>query len=289
MEKIKLDVIIPSLNEDSGTLRILEQLKTQKNVEINKIVLPITMLIEKPENDLHENIKSAGNIVFFDVKPSEFSHSLTREKAIREYCKSRVVVMMSHDIKLIDENALYNIAKNVDNGTCAYAYGRQVCPKKCIEMYVREKNYPAESYLVKKEDIERLQTMAFFSSDAFSCLDRDVFIKIGGYQGQNLITNEDMFYSYYVLHNGYAKMYCADAVIEHFHKYKLKEIYHRYYTFGQFYKQVSLFDGYKNSSAGFSLAMRVLGQAFKHFDIQSIFMWLPNMASRYLGFKKGRK
>lgn len=289
MKPIVLDVVIPSLNEDGGTVAILESLLNQKDVEIKNIILPITLKFENPKNDLHEIIKNYAKVKYFDVKPEEFSHSLTREKAIREYCESNLIVLMSNDAKPMDEHAVYNLAKDVENKKCAYASGRQISVKNSLDKYFRERNYSTESYFVTKEDIERMQIMAFHSSDVFSCLDREIFIKINGYQGLNLITNEDMYYSYCLLQNGYSTKYAADAVVEHTHSNTLKEIYDRYYSIGEFYKQVKVFDGYKTESSGFSVAFSVLGKAFKHFDIKSIFLWLPNMASRYLGFKKGSK
>ena len=37
------------------------------------------------------------------------------------------------------------------------------------------------------------------------------------------------------------------------------------------------------------LALYVLKEALKHFDIPVLFRWLPDMSARYLGMKKGRK
>ncbi len=41
--------------------------------------------------------------------------------------------------------------------------------------------------------------------------------------------------------------------------------------------------------SGMKLAMYVLKQALKHFDIPVLFRWLPDMSARYLGIKKGKK
>ena len=131
--------------------------------------------------------------------------------------------------------------------------------------------------------------MAFFSSDAFSALDRNVFIKLNGYQGYNVMMGEDMLYSKFVLDNGYKKAYVAEAIVEHSHKYTLKQLYNRYYETGKFHKEVGFFKNYKTNDSGLKLALSVLGQALIHFDIIVIFRWLPDMAARYLGMRKGKK
>ena len=100
--------------------------------------------------------------------------------------------------------------------------------------------------------------------------------------------NEDQLYSKILLDAGYKKKYCADAIVEHSHKYTLKQVYKRYYEVGLFYSEVGLFDTYKSANTGFKLALYVLCQAVKHLDIPAILRWLPDMAARYLGMKFGK-
>lgn len=287
-DRVTIDIVIPTYKNDDEIIALIESFKQQINVNINKIVLPITITGEEYDERIHKYCDE-NKVTYFDVKKEEFSHSLTREKAIREFCESKVVVLMSQDVKLNRVDALYNLVKDVDSGEVAYAYGRQICPKRSLEKFIRTKNYPAESYFVTKEDIDRMQVMAFFSSDAFSALDRDIFIKLNGYQGYDIMMNEDMLYSYFVLQAGYKKKYAADAEVIHFHKLSIKQLYARYYDTGRFYRDVKIFDNYKSTDSGMKLAFYTLGQCFKHFYIPGLFRWLPDMAARYLGMKKGKK
>ena len=285
---IQLDIVCP-IYKNSDTLEALvKSFYSQKNIEIKNIVF-FFFFSHSEEDDRIHNIIAKYNITSFDVEIKDFSHSLTREKAIRDYCKSRIVVMISQDIVLNDENAFYNLTKSIDEKETVYNFAKQVSKYKSIERYIRQKNYPSESYYVTKDDIERMQFMAYYASDACSAYDRDVFLKVGGYQGYDIMMSEDALYSKVILDAGYAKKYCADAVVEHSHKYSLKQLYRRYYGIGVFESQVSLFGDVKIESSGKSLAFYVLGQAFKHFDIPVIFRWLPDMAARYLGRKKGMK
>jgi len=287
-EPISVDVIIPCYKQFDQISSLISSLADQKDIFINKIVCPLTL--SRSENDQRiKDFFEANKVAYFELEPKDFSHSLTREKAIKEYCESNIVVLLSQDIKFADEHSIFNLVKPVQDGECVYAYGRQICPKKSLEKYIREKNYPLTSKVTSKDDIGKLQIMAFFASDAFSALDRNIFIKIGGYQNFDIMMNEDMLYSYFVLQNGYKKKYCSDATIIHYHNLKLKQLYARYYDTGIFYQKVTLFNNYKSTESGAKLAMYTLGQCLKHFDIKSTFRWLPDMAARYLGMKKGKR
>lgn len=283
-----IDIVCPVYKGLKFLPNLINSIKKQKNVEVNNIVFAIT-------NDGEEETKNIisyaeeNNIICFVVEKDEFSHSLTREKAIKEYCQSKVVVMLSQDIELTNEFVLDNLTKTIISGETVYNYSRQVCPKRNIEKYIRLKNYPKESYIVSKEDIDKMQLMAFFASDACSAYDRDVFIKVGGYGGYDVMMNEDQLYSKIILEAGYKKKYCADSVVIHYHKYKLKQLYKRYYDTGRFYASTKIFENYKSTNTGFKLALYVFGQALIHFNIPVLFVWLPNMAARYLGMKKGKK
>lgn len=286
---IQVDVVCPMYRDIIEINRFFDKIKNQKNIAINSIVIPHTLCgDEKIDNQIEEIVKKHSNTIYFSVNKKDFSHSLTRQKAIEEYCTSDIVVLCSQDVILNDELAIYNLAKEI-NDEIVYCYGRQICSKKTIEKYTREKNYGDKNIVVSKEDIDRLQIMAFFASDAFSALNRNVFIKIGGYQGYNVMMNEDQLYSKFVLDNGYKKMYVADAKCEHSHKFTLKQLYNRYYQTGIFYKNIKIFDGYKVNDSGLKLALYVLKRALMQFNIPVLFRWLPDMTARYLGMKKGKK
>ena len=284
---LELDVVCPIYRNIDQIKSLVEHLNNQKNVEIKNMVFPLTLSNDEEDQQIINYLKD-NNIQYFTETSETFSHSLTREKAIRDYCKSKLVVLVSQDVVLFDENTLYNLASKVDD-EYIYGFGRQICTNKSIEKYIRKKNYPEQSYTVSSEDIERMQLMAFFTSDAFSCINRDKFIELDGYQGYNVMFAEDMLYSKFLLDAGYKKVYVADAVVEHSHKYTLKQLYRRYYETGKFHKKIGMFDQYKSTDSGMKLALYVLKEALKHFDIPVLFRWLPDMSARYLGMKKGRK
>ncbi len=101
--------------------------------------------------------------------------------------------------------------------------------------------------------------------------------------------NEDMLYSYFVLNAGYKKKYCADAPVIHYHSYSFRRLYKRYYETGRFFAKVKIFDEYKMTDSGKDLAKYVLKQCFLHVNIIGLLRWLPDMACRYIGMKRGLK
>ena len=151
-DMLKMDFVCPLYQADDVIDALIAGLKAQKGIDLRKVVFPIT-----EEGDLSAVIKriEAAGFEYFLVPRSEFSHSLTRERAITEYCESDVVVMMSQDVRLLSEHALFELASAV-NEKSVYAYGRQVCPKRTIEYYVREKNYGAISHTVSLADVEKI-------------------------------------------------------------------------------------------------------------------------------------
>lgn len=284
---IAVDVVCPIYKNLDQIKSLVEHLNLQKDVEIKSMVFPLTLSDEELDKQIIDFFQEK-NIIYFTETIETFSHSLTRERAIRDYCASKLVILISQDVILFDERALYNLASKIDD-EYVYGFGRQICTNKSIEKYIRKKNYPEENYIVSKEDIEKMQLMAFFASDAFSCINREKFIELDGYQGYNVMFAEDMLYSKFLLDKGYKKIYVADAVVEHSHKYTLKQLYKRYYETGKFHAEIKVFDQYKSTDSGMKLALYVLKEALKHFDIPVLFRWLPDMSARYLGMRKGRK
>ena len=282
---VTVDLVCPLYKAKNEILGFLERLERQKGICIANAVFPVTESEDAKETV--EILKEKG-YQWFLVKKEEFSHSLTREKAIFEYCQSDVVVMTSQDVILENEDAILHLAESV-NKEVAYAYGKQICKKKTIEYYIRKKNYGEQSEVIDYSDIERMQIRAFFSSDAFAVYYRPTFLKLGGYDHVNMMMSEDMYYSKKVLENGYKKAYVAEAVAVHAHTFTIKQLYQRYYQTGVWFGQHKEFDRYKTTDSGLKLAWYVLKKALKDFNVPVLFRFLPDMAARYLGMKKGKK
>lgn len=282
---IKVDVVCPLYRADGCIDGLISDIKRQEKVAVCNVVFAVTE--EGDTSAVKQKITSEG-FTYFCVQPCDFSHSLTRQTAILNYCVNDVVIMLSQDVKLVDNNAFFELANSL-NGEVVYVYGRQTCKKKTIEHYVRNKNYGENPLTVSLEDVPAMQLKAFFASDAFAAYYRPVFVALNGYDSVHMMMSEDMYYAKKIIDAGFKKGYVATAVAEHSHKLKLKQLYDRYYETGKWFAAHPEFDNYKTTDTGVKLALSVLKQALKDFNIPVLLRWLPDMSARYLGMKKGKK
>ena len=140
-----------------------------------------------------------------------------------------------------------------------------------------------------KSDLEKMGTYTYFFSDASSAVDRRVFVKLNGYDQKNFPSNEDTYFAYKLIAEGYRIGYCADSVVEHSHSFTLKQLYDRYYLTGKFFAMEPDLQKSKTTRAGASLAEYILKRSLEERNIKAILNFVPNMAARYLGMKAGQR
>lgn len=282
-KKNSIDIICPLYNAEKYLENLHKSFLKQKNVNLNNIRYVLT----KGKDNTEQILKILEKCTYKIIEPTEFSHSLTREKEAFE-SKADVVVFVTQDVIIEREDWLYNLTKDIIEEKCEAAFSRQLCTNNTIEKYTREKNYPKESYIVTKNDLEKLGLRTFFFSDASSAIKRDVFVELKGYDSKNLPINEDMYIAYKLITNGYKIKYCADSEVVHSHKFTLKQIYDRYYDTGKFFRQNSYLDDYGTNKTGGGLAKYILKRAIQDKNISVILNFIPNMAARFIGMKVGK-
>lgn len=280
---MKIDIICPLYNAEKDIERLHRGILKQKNVEINNIKYILT-----DSKDNTEELLKKLKIEYTKIKKEEFSHSLTREQAALS-SKADIVVFTTQDIIIEREDWLYNLTKDISDGKVQACFSRQLCTNNTIEKYTREKNYPNKSRIVSKKNIKELGLQTFFFSDAASAINRKIFEELNGYDGKNLPTNEDMYIAYKLITKGYKIKYCADSEVIHSHTFTLKQLYKRYYDTGLFFGMNSFLDKYGTTKAGGGLAKYILKRAIQDKNIKVLLNFIPNMAVRYIGMKKGKK
>lgn len=279
---MNIDIICPLYNAENDIERLDKSLKQQENVKINKIRYVLTECKDKTE----EKLKKL-NIEYKKIKKEDFSHSLTREKEAFE-SDSDIVVFVTQDVIIEKKDWLFNLTKDIISGEVDACYSRQICTNNTIEKYTRECNYPKESKIVSKEDIEKLGLKTFFFSDASSAIKRETFVKLNGYDHKNLIISEDMYIAYKLITNGYKIKYCADSEVIHSHVFTLKQYYNRYKDTGKFFKENSYLNNYKVNQAGGNMAKYILKRAWQEKNWGVLVKYIPNMAARFIGMKVGK-
>ena len=278
---MKVEIICPLYNAEKYIEKLHNNIKKQKNVDFSVRYL----LTESKDNT--ETILKNKKIRHDKIKKSAFSHSLTRENAART-SKADIVVFITQDVEIEDENWLYYLVKDIISGEVSATYSRQITKFNNLEKYTREKNYPEISKIVSKEDIDTLGLKTFFFSDAASAIDKKVFEKLNYYDGKRLPISEDMYIAYKLITNGYKIKYCSDSIVYHSHDFKLRELYDRYKLTGKFFKQNSYLDQYGTNSTGGSLAKYVLKRSIEEKNIKAIIRFPFDMGARFIGMKVGK-
>lgn len=264
-------------------IELHQSLLRQVDVPQLKITYVLTRSTDQTAQILQEN-----NLPYTEIEPKEFSHSLTREKFALQ-SDADILVFITQDIYVADDSWLSNLIKPIIASECEAAFSRQVSRYKGIEQYTREFNYPAVSFVNTSTDLATKGMKAFAFSDAAGAVKTTIFRELGGYDGLDLPSNEDMYLAYKIITHGYRIKYCADSIVYHSHHFTLKQLYHRYYLSGQALGQIPELNQYDTTKAGGGLAKYVLKRALKKFDILTLLRFVPDMAARYLGMKKGLK
>lgn len=282
-ERKSIDVICPLYNASEYIEAFNKSILMQEKVNLNNIIYILTESTDNTEELLKEN-----ECDYKKIGKKEFSHSLVREKAALE-SEADIIVFVTQDVKIEDKLWLYYLTKDIDDKNIVACYSRQISKYNNIEKYTRERNYPDKSSVVSKSDLDKLGLRTFFFSDASSAINREVFVKLNGYDHKNLPISEDMYIAYKIVMSGYKIKYCADSVVYHSHNFTLGEIYSRYELTGKFFKENSYLDQYGTTGSGANMAMYILKRIFqdKHFSL--LFRYPFDMAARLFGMKAGKK
>ena len=280
---MNIDIICPLYNAEKFVLKLQKSLLEQKNVNINNIVYVLTESTDNTEQILKQN-----NMKYKKISKEAFSHSLTREEEAMK-SEADILCFISQDIVIEDNYWLEKLVTPIINQIVDATYSRQLTKYNNIEKYIRTYNYPNESMIKTKKDIEKLGLKTFFFSDAASAVKTSVFKKLNGYDNKDLIINEDMYFAYKLILNGYKIKYCADSVVYHSHKFKLKSLYKRYKQTGKFFKENNYLNEYGTNNSGSKLARYVFKESLKDKNIKVLFRYPFDMGARFIGMKVGMR
>lgn len=278
---MNIDIICPLYNAFEYIENLHNSLLKQEKVNINKISYILTESKDQTEKYLIDH-----KLNYTKIKKENFSHSLVRENAAFK-SDADIICFITQDIVIEDNLWLYELTKDIINGTVDATYSRQLTKYNNIEKYTREYNYPAKEVIKSKKDINKYGLKTFFFSDASSAIKRSTFIELNGYDKKNLPTNEDMYFAYKLIMNDKLIKYCSKSVIYHSHKFTLKELYERYKLTGQFFKANDYLNNYGTTSSGGGLAKYILKRILKEKRIDLLLRYPFDMAARLIGMKVG--
>jgi len=243
---MSISVIIPTLNAGRYLPDQLSMLQSQKCKALEIII------IDSESTDATTKIAREAGCKVYNITRKDFNHGGTRNIAAG-YAKGKYLVFLTQDALPVDTNLLHNLALPLEKDlNAAMGYGRQIAygHARSIEKFVREFNYPPESYIKQKTDIDSLGVKTFFCSNACAIYNKQIFTELGGFR-EDTIMNEDMEFVFRAVMSDYKACYAADAAVWHSHDYTLSEQFKRYVDIGVFFANNPVLKSYsKNESEG---------------------------------------
>ena len=250
-----IDVIIPVYRPGEDLVALLNRLYAQ-TVEIHKIIL-VETLDEEEKTSMEEETSAEGaesresetsaeeaetslllhlqkkykKIELYSVKKEDFDHGMTRRMAV-EKSDADIFIMMTQDALPADRKLIEKLTAPL-MGDIAVSYARQLPRKNCraIERFTRRFNYPEESLLKGKENLQVLGIKTYFCSDVCAAYRREIYEKLGGFV-EKAIFNEDMLFAAKAVEAGYKIMYTAEARVLHSHNYSISQQFRRNFDLG---------------------------------------------------------
>ena len=285
----KADIIIPVYKPDGKFLTLIEKLGKQS-------VLPNRIIIMNTEQKYYDRLiygtsfqKEHRDMVVKHLSRREFDHGRTRNRGV-QYSDTDFFIMMTQDAVPADEYLVERLLEQLGNENVAVAYARQLADGDSseIEKYTRNFNYPEQSKIKTKADLETLGIKTFFCSNVCAAYNRKIFDELGGFV-KHTIFNEDMIYAARAVEAGYGIAYTAEARGVHSHDYSNRKQFQRNFDLGVSQAQhPEVFAAYPSESEG----IRLVRQLIRHLRESGHRSQIPHVmmqsGARYIGYQLGR-
>ena len=285
----KVDVIIPVYKPDHKFLTLIESLEHQ-TVPVNRIIVMNTE--QKYFDRLFYGTAFPNdyrNITIKHISKREFDHGKTRNRGV-QFSDADFFVMMTDDAIPADEHMVEELLKPLHQENVAAAYARQLAGEESseAEKYTRNFNYPEQSVIKTKADLEQLGIKTFFCSNVCAAYNREIFDVLGGFV-KHTIFNEDMIYAAGAVKAGYGIAYAAEARVYHSHNYSFLEQFHRNFDLGVSQAEhPEVFADYPSESEG----TRLVKQIIQHLWESGMKSQIPNVIMqsgfKYIGYLFGK-
>lgn len=287
---MKIDVIIPTYRPGKKFLELMKRLSAQ-SVKADRIII---MNTEEKYFDgfLYgtEFARTYPEAEIHHLSKREFDHGGTRDiAAVRS--DADLFLCMTQDAVPADGHLIERLRDAVCQAEdIAVAYARQLAEMGCseIERYGRSFNYPEQSCVKGKEQLETLGIKTYFCSNVCAIYKRDIFCAIGGFE-KHTIFNEDMIYAAKAVKAGYRIAYAADACVYHSHNYTPKEQFHRNFDNGVSQAQhPEIFSQISSESEGVRMVKKTIGHLCRVKKPWLIPRLIVDCGARYAGFFLGK-
>lgn len=285
----KVDVVIPVYKPDHKFLTLIERLERQ-SVPVNRIIVMNTE--QKYFDRLFYGTsfrKDYHNIIVKHISKREFDHGRTRNRGV-QLSDADYFVMMTQDALPADERLVEELIVPLRDERVAVAYARQLAEEDSTEAekYARSFNYPEQSAVKTKADLERLGIKTFFCSNVCAAYSRRIFDALGGFV-RHTIFNEDMIYAAKAVEAGYGIAYAAGAKVYHSHNYSCMEQFHRNFDLGVSQAEhPEVFAAYPSESEGTRLVRQTVRHLWENGRKGQIPYVIVQSGFKYIGYLLGK-
>ncbi len=286
MENCVIDAVIPVYKPDKKFAELIHRLQMQR-FKVRNIILMHT----KDGNDLmhSECLTGYDNIIIEEIEPEEFDHGGTRDRGIH-MSDADYVLCMTQDAVPADPFLTKRLVECMDDSRTAAAYARQLPWRECrlLERYTRQFNYPENSVVKTREDLDAMGIKTYFCSNVCALYRRSIYDKMGGFE-KKTIFNEDMIYAAVCIQNGYKIVYEADAKVRHSHNYTNRQQFQRNFDLAVSQAQhPEIFEGVKSESEGIRMVKSAAAYFVKCGHPFMVIRLAISSAAKYFGYFLGK-
>lgn len=287
MSRLNFAVIIPTYNAGKYFKLFLSALNKQQ-LQKHQV-----LFIDSSSTDgTTQYIKETG-YPFISIEKHEFNHGGTRQLGIEYFKQAEIVVFLTQDAILENKKSIKNILApfSTENNIAAVC-GRQIphanaTPLACHARYF---NYPSQSFVRSKSDIDTFGIKCAFMSNSFSAYDIKKLNSIGGFP-DNTILCEDMYATAKMILAGYNIAYAGGAIVKHSHNYSCSQEFKRYFDIGAFHADEPWIQNELGNAAGEGLKFikSELTYLKKNQSMRFLYSFILNTTGKILGYKLGKK
>lgn len=229
IDSLRVGLIVPTLNAGADWGKWLDGLRSQ-TLKPGRV-----LVIDSGSSDRTVDLARQAGLEVRVIAKADFNHGGTRQAGSEYLSNVEIVVFLTQDAILAHPESLARLVEVFDDDSVAAAYGRQL-PRPMsgpIESHARYFNYPLESRVKSRRDIDTLGIKTVFISNSFSAYRREVLLRVGGFP-RNTILAEDMHVAAKMVLSGRSVAYSAKAVVIHSHDYSFAQEFKRYFDIGVF-------------------------------------------------------
>ena len=282
---MRVRVCVPTLNASATLGEFVSGLQSQT-------IQPVpTLSLDSSSSDNTTDLARQAGYQVVTIPRADFRHGGTRQLAAELATDADILVYLTQDAILADENALARLITAFDDPTVGASYGRQLprADASRIAGHARLFNYPPVSSVRTLESASTLGFKAIFFSNSFGAYRRSALMNVGGFP-KELNFGEDTVVAARLLQAGWKIAYVADALAYHSHNYTLREEFRRYYEIGRLHGSEPwlLRDFGAATGEGRKFVLSETRYLLQHAPWLIPEAWLRN-SMKYAGYRRGRQ